>query len=66
MPAGLTWDFNPLVCIANCPYIHQHVHATRCKVLIIRGPGQRDWFGVVSIIFILDLEERKMVKALLK
>lgn len=66
MPAGLTWDFNPLICVTNCPNVHHHVHPTSCKVLIIRGPGQGDWFGVVSIVFIFDLEERKMVKALLK
>lgn len=51
-----TWKFNPLVRITERPDVHHHVHATGGKVLIIRGPGQRNWFGMMSIKLILYLE----------
>lgn len=55
-----TWEFDPLVCITNRPHIHHHVHPTRCKVLVIRGPGQRHWFGMVSVKLTFDLRKEIM------
>lgn len=54
---SLTWKFHPLVWVANRPDIHHHVHPTSSKVLIIRGPGQTHWFGMMSVELVFYLGE---------